>query len=575
MPDNHTTAIDTQVAAEVVRHNMLAGVRRLGVAVSGGSDSVALLRLLVPVCRAAGITPVVLHLNHGLRGAAAAADATFVSRLAKRLRLACHMGSAGRATRRLEDEGRGGRTIPGSGAENPPPSTLHPSPDTFRLTPATQSLEMSARATRQAFFRAAARQEKLDAIATGHTADDVAETLLLRLARGSGAAGLSGLRPVHAVAGVRYVRPLLGCTHGELLAWLRARRQAWREDASNRDERIPRNRLRHAVIPWLEQNWSPSIRAMLVQSASILRDEDALLEELSAACGVRQAEPGVQNAACGLRMPRSAVPVALQRRILRQWLLAAGHPEAAGWDEVEAIRTRLGAREAWQVSLSGGVRVQGRDGRLWLVDAASASKAGLAAARRYVRVTREDAVELPVPGVVDVAGVRVMARLGRGFVKTRGPAGVLPSACSLDAQALQGKKLLVRTRRPGDRIRSLGLDGSKTLQDLFVDAKVPAEQRDQLPLLVVDNEVVWVPGYRVAKQVAVRGPRAAAVRVKMQVLGLQAHDPGSLRRNGCEVLTKTPGDLLRLRSRRARDPDAQCSVSPAARILTPVAACRT
>ncbi|MEI8243761.1 MAG: tRNA lysidine(34) synthetase TilS [bacterium] len=509
MPDNHTTVIDTQVAAEVVRHSMLAGVRRLGVAVSGGSDSVALLRLLVPICRAAGVTPVVLHLNHGLRGAASVADARFVATLAKRLGVACVQAKAG-----FEDEGR--RTISVRAGKDLPPSTRH------RPAPAC-SLEMAARTARQQFFREAEKRRRLDAIATGHTADDVAETLLLRLARGSGAAGLSGLRPVHAVAGVRYVRPLLGCTHGELLAWLRARRQAWREDASNRDERIPRNRLRHAVIPWLEQNWSPSIRAMLVQSASILRDEDALLEELSAACGERSvALAGVRSAACGLRMPHAAVPVALQRRILRQWLLAAGYPGAAGWDEVETIRTRLGAKEVWQVSLPGAVRVQGRDGRLWLVAAEPAAAGGPAAARRNARLPREDAVELPVPGVVDVAGVRVMARQGRGIVRTGGPVGVLPSACSLDAQALQGKKLLVRTRRPGDRIRPLGLDGSKTLQDLFVEARVPAEKRDLLPLLVVDDEVVWVPGYRVAKQVAVRGPRAAAVRVKMQVPGQPA-----------------------------------------------------
>jgi len=140
---------------------------------------------------------------------------------------------------------------------------------------------MRARTARQAFFRVAARQERLDAIATGHTADDVAETLLLRLARGSGATGLSGLRPCHTVAGVNYVRPLLGCTHEELRVWLRRKRQAWREDASNRNERIPRNRLRHTVLPWLERRWSPSIRAMLAQSAAILRDEDALLDEMA------------------------------------------------------------------------------------------------------------------------------------------------------------------------------------------------------------------------------------------------------------------------------------------------------
>ena len=269
MRKTRTATLEPQMASFLTRHHMLTGVRRLGLAVSGGSDSVALLRLLVPLCRAAGITPVALHFDHGLRGAASAADARFVARLARRIRVECRMGRAGSVVGvENEDDGRERRTIQAS------PSTLHP-------TPSTQSVEMRARTARQAFFRVAARQERLDAIATGHTADDVAETLLLRLARGSGATGLSGLRPCHTVAGVNYVRPLLGCTHEELRVWLRRKRQAWREDASNRNERIPRNRLRHTVLPWLERRWSPSIRAMLAQSAAILRDEDALLDEMA------------------------------------------------------------------------------------------------------------------------------------------------------------------------------------------------------------------------------------------------------------------------------------------------------
>ena len=488
---------------------MLANVRRLGLAVSGGSDSVALLRLLLPLCRAAGVAPVVLHVDHGLRGAASAADARFVARLAKRLGLECRVAG-----------------LPGPGKPS--------DPVTSRPSPASQSLEMAARAARQQFFREAKKQCGLDAIATGHTADDVAETLLLRLARGSGAAGLSGLRPVHAVAGVKYVRPLLECSHAELRAWLRRKRQGWREDASNRDEAIPRNRLRHAVLPWLERHWSPSIRGMLVQSASILRDEDALLEDLAR----QELRIALPSGGSGLELSDrfSALPLALQRRMIRQWLIEAGHPEAAGWRDVEGVLARLRIGAAWQATLSGGLRVRAKDGVLQRVDppvAGTDGNAGLPVAKGSPRVpsrgrarARSGAVSVPchsaelaLPGRVDVAGVRVTTRLAKGIVRTAGPVGALPSSCTLDAAALRGRVLLVRTRRPGDRIRPLGLAGTKALQDLFVDAKVPAAQRDQLPLLVVDDEVVWVPGYRVARTFAVRGARAAAVRVDMQVKG--------------------------------------------------------
>ena len=410
--------------------------------------------------------------------------------------------------------------------------TSHLPPATSRLAPAIQSLEMAARAARQKFFREAARQHQLDAIATGHTADDVAETLLLRLARGSGATGLSGLRPVHTVAGVKYVRPLLECTHAELGAWLRPRRQTWREDASNRDEAIPRNRLRHGVIPWLEQNWSASIRTMLVQSASILRDEDALLEELARKARgglVEDEDDGRGRKTRGLppttlRLPPATLPLALQRRVLRQWLLETGHPEATGWQEIERILALINKQGDWQMSLPGDLLVRAKDGWLQVVLPAQGGGPRVPsrgpARPRSGRATWMEGrpVNLSVPGCVDMAGVHVSARLARGIVRTPGPVGLLPSVCSLDALALRGKTLLVRTRRPGDRIQPLGLDGSKTLQDLFVDAKVPAAKRDQLPLLVVDEDVVWVPGYRVARQYAVRGARAACVRVEMKVI---------------------------------------------------------
>lgn len=205
------------------------------------------------------------------------------------------------------------------------------------------------------------------------------------------------------------------------------------------------------------------------------------------------------------------MPIALQRRIIRQWLLAAGYPDAAGWSEIETILAGARKPDAWQVSLPGKLLVRAVDGVLHLIrDAAVGGGSGRPALP--VRVAKE----LKLPGRVLVAGVRVTARVSRGIVQTSGPVGTLPSACSLDAAALRGQTLQVRTRRPGDRIHPLGLSGSKSLQDLFVDAKVPASQRDHIPLLVVANEVVWVPGYRVARKYAVQGPHAKAVRVEMR-----------------------------------------------------------
>lgn len=476
------TTLPQRVRASIARHALLRGVRRLGIAVSGGSDSTALLRLLLPLCRGAGVQPVVLHLDHGLRGAASAADARAVARLARRLGVACRVAGGG--------WGAGGFSVPHSA---------------LRAPRSAFSLEMRAREARLAFFRAAAEAERLDAIATGHTSDDVAETLLLRLARGSGAAGLAGLRPRHVVAGVAFVRPLLEASHAELRAWLRRRGWTWREDATNRDTRIPRNRVRRVVLPWLEKRWVPSLRERLRQSAAILRDEDALLEELAAAASVRcsgKKEPRIA--------PLLALAPALQRRVIRTWLMDAGFACAAGFEAVERLRATAANGGPWPVCFSGGARVSSRAGRLRL------TFGRFHTLQRVKARPGEEVAVLPVPGTVIVAGARVTARRGRGIVRTAGPVGSLPSACSLDAAALAGRTVHVRTRRPGDRIRPLGLDGTKSLQDLFVDAKVPAACRDRLPLLVVDGEVAWVPGYRIARAFAVRGPRAASVRVGMR-----------------------------------------------------------
>lgn len=473
-----------QVTANVTAYALLAGITRLGIAVSGGSDSVVLLRRLLPLCRASGITAVVVHLDHGLRGAASRADARFVARLSKRLGVRC----------RLE--------------------TAHALKADARTAVTGLSLEMAARQARQAFFRRVARDERLDAIATGHTADDVAETLLLRLARGSGASGLSGLRPRSTVAGVTFVRPLLDQRHAALRAWLRRNRQTWREDASNRDQTIPRNRVRHTVLPWLERHWQPSLPAMLTQSAAILRDEDALLDRLTEQAW-RKARRGAALALNRL----AALPPALQRRVVRRWLLAAGHADAAGWLEIERLLSHLTDPVAWQVTLPGKLLARGANGILSI---------GLPELQTTGGPDAGAAAVLAVPGHVTVAGIAVTARKARGIVRTRGATGHLPSTCTLDAAALRGRTLRVRTRRPGDRIRPLGLAGSKSIQDLFVDAKVPVAQRARLPLLLADDEIVWVPGYRVARAYAVAAPDAASVRVRMQAAA-RPHQSGRSR----------------------------------------------
>ncbi len=470
--DQHAAeALPSAVAAALERHALLAGVARLGVAVSGGSDSVALLHLLLPLCRDRGIAVVALHLNHGLRGSASGGDEAFVRALCRQAGVACVVGRArglAAGTRR-----RAGVPI---------------------------SLEMAARDARHAFFRRVARVRRLDAVALAHQRDDAAETVVLRLARGGGAAGLGGMRPKGTLNGVTLIRPLLEIGRGTLREWLRAHRHDWREDASNGDRSILRNRARHSVLPALRAAFGPGVDAALARSADLLREDDAVLEERAAAVLDEARAAGAVAAARLL-----AEPEAIRRRAVYRWLLQEAGAAAATFAAVKRVLEKVEAGGEWQVAAAGGRRIQCRGGALSLQAAGAACVPLVCAARRLKR-----------NGAVVFDGVRVTVTATTGIVREKGRIGELPARCTLGAAALRGRRLVVRHRRPGDRIAPLGMRGSRKIQDVLTDAKVPAARRGRLPLLVCGNEVVWVPGYRVAARYAVPDDGAPALLVTLE-----------------------------------------------------------
>lgn len=210
--------------------------RRIGLAVSGGADSVALLVLLAELRTSHKFDAVVLHVDHRLRPDSAE-DARFVRNLAKVFQLPFHAVRA-KIIRRPRE-----------------------------------SIEMAARRVRLEFFSRMMRELSLDAIATGHHADDVAETFILRLARGSGPDGLAGLKRISHVGEITFIRPLLDLRDADLRAFLRRRGISWREDSTNADLSIPRNKVRRLILPWLRANLDAHITEHLCKSAAILRGD--------------------------------------------------------------------------------------------------------------------------------------------------------------------------------------------------------------------------------------------------------------------------------------------------------------
>ena len=318
------------------RYRLVHSGERVGVAVSGGADSVALLRGLVALAPELGIVPVVLHLNHQLRGKESDADESFVAALAEQLSLEAAIGSV----HVTAHEGR--------------------------------SLEAAGRRARYAFFLHAAADHRLDSVATAHTREDQAETVLLRLLRGSGTSGLAGILrvcdlsalaqsplPPAARAGAappRLIRPLLCISRRKIASYLRLLRQPFRLDASNREPRFLRNRVRAELLPALERDYNPQLRQALCETAEVAAGENEFLEDLvSQILASQRAEAGKVAGApeagveVALFQPQ---PAAVQRRILRR--LCQPHTLALDFDQLERRRELALAGAAGSLQLPRG-----------------------------------------------------------------------------------------------------------------------------------------------------------------------------------------------------------------------------
>lgn len=473
------------------------------VAVSGGPDSVALLGALRDYAPERGLRLHVAHLDHMLRPEAVE-DAAWVQRLAADWRLPITVDA--RDVRRVAARlGRG--------------------------------LEDAARLTRYGFLAEVAGKVGATRLALAHQQEDQAETVLLKLLRGTGLAGLRGMLPLapfpfsaEELAEVAVVpprraaapwpppvaRPFLGLPRREIQAWLQERGIQARQDASNQDPAFRRNRLRQRVLPLLAEI-NPEVVPALARTAQALAGDWDCLEQATAAAWEQVARRDPDGTLRVAREDWLAQHPAIQRRLLRRAFQALGTPgqggaRELGWEAVEEARELIDRGEAGQLTWPGGLRLAAGD-RGFSLAAGRAGPAGL---------PPPPAAGAPLPlelaGSTHWQGWRFEAlsrerRLGEGARLGDAWGAVL------DLDALGGDAVL-RGRLPGDRMQPLGMGGQhKRLQDLFVDAQVPQAQRDRWPVLVTaDGEVAWVPGLRLDERFRV----APGTR---RVLVLTAHPP--------------------------------------------------
>ncbi|HHY94800.1 MAG TPA: tRNA lysidine(34) synthetase TilS [Firmicutes bacterium] len=462
-----------RIADYVCRHRMFEPGQGVVVAVSGGSDSVALLHLLSRLQETYGLQLHVAHLHHGLRGEEADEDLRFVAELASSLGIPF-------SWRRVDVADRARRDRVG--------------------------VEEAGRAARYEFLEETADRVGAQRVALGHTRDDQAETVLMRLLRGSGIDGLAGIPPVRG----RIVRPLLVAGREELQEYCRQQGLGWRVDFTNMDPAFFRNRIRHELLPFLEERFSRTVRATLAETAEVLRPDVTWLRQQTeeALAAVARPRPGgLDIDAEALR----ALPPALGRRVIRA---AVGQVKYRGRQlgarHVQAVLDMLDLGRDGEVHLPGGVVAVLQDYRLSVQRVAAGAGAGAAAGATGFRYGWQvpGEVEVPEAGlclhghvIPEETGVRC-AIAGSGREPGWGTGGEQDRGSELAWRALldynkAGAQLLVRSWQPGDRFYPLGMEAAKKLQDFFVDAKVAREQRQRIPLVLSGDEIVWVVGYRI------------------------------------------------------------------------------
>lgn len=431
--------------------------------VSGGADSVALLAVLRHLGPSCGVTLTAAHFNHRTRTHESDRDEAFVRKLCESRGIELLTGSLGKARR-------------SSGL----------------------SVEDFLRRERYAFFEAARHKAGANRVALGHHRGDQAETVLMNIIRGSGVSGLAGIPPVRDCG--RIIRPLIDCSPLEIVEYCRKEGLPFVTDSSNADERFLRNRVRKTLLPSLERLFNPAVADSLCRLADVVRQEDEYISgeaRRALGCWPRDRSGAVIPVA-GL----AALHPALRRRVVLEVLRDLAGPDCAvGLEHVQAVLDlAVSAKPGGSLDLPGRLLVQRNYGRLEF------ARGGRPEPRRLAGKAAEIPpgafrVAVPVPGTIRIEGIGVHMR----FRELRRPPSA-PTATArtayLDLERVSGP-LVVRNARPGDRIQPMGMKGTRKLNRLFIDEKIPRDRRNRIPVLADDASILWVPGLRLSERARV------------------------------------------------------------------------
>jgi tRNA(Ile)-lysidine synthase len=432
-----------RVAATIVRHQMFRAGQKVGVAVSGGADSVCLLHVLRELAPRWNLRLSVLHLNHGLRGVESDEDAEFVGRLAGEFGYPFLLRQAS-------------------------------------LASADDNLEQAGREARLDFFRETIAEGSADVIAVAHTRSDQAETVLFRFLRGTGTSGLAGIRPV-TTTGI--VRPLLNIDRSEVEQFLREHKIPWREDSTNLSSQFARNRIRHDLLPALARDWNPAIFQNLSNIADWALAEESYWEAEIDRLAARHLT--VKNGFVLLKTGcLSELPLAAARRLVRRAMeLIRGDLRSIDFGHIAAVLDLAASTE-------GHGRLQAPDLDImrsfdWLRFGRPV-KDGLQ--NRNYRVSAPVPGTIPVPGSDTLLSLEIVEKAER--FETSDYVYNMKEMGGVDWERLSGS-LNLRNWRPGDQYQPVGNSGEEKIKSLFQQFRIPLWERRHWPVLTDGDSIVW------------------------------------------------------------------------------------
>ena len=449
----------------ILRHAMIENGETVVVAVSGGADSLALLYGLHTLRSQLNCQLHIAHLNHCLRPDADA-DADFVQQHASHLEL---------------------------------PLTIQRADVPHLVKQLKFSVEAAARRARYQFYDEVCTQVGATKVALGHHQDDTAETVLMNLIRGSGSTGLKGIIPIRDL---KFIRPLAGFTRQQIETFLDAKDLVPRHDSTNTDTRYLRNRIRHDLIPRLENDYNPNIKVGLSRTADVLGAEseylDTITQEALRACRIQSVHKNVVLD----RVKFCQYHIALQRRILRQCVFEVlGDITDLYFRHCEAMLNLIeGNAPNAELALPNGLRFRRTYQHLiFEIDVNSGQSIP-------VETTESFAYSLTVPGITFITALDAEITAELGDIPSHEML-TLPDGkyeAIFDYEKLRRAfedffsktfPLTVRNRRYGDRFQPYGMQGTKKIKDYLIDTKVPRYERDRIPLLICGNEILWIVGY--------------------------------------------------------------------------------